>query len=85
MVAHSPDAEFPEIGQILAHLRAVDAAGFGQGVGGNDFHIVAGEIFKHLHVGGKTLDGGAGNVFAFGLSDHVRCLIARSKSVNVDL
>ena len=85
MVAHSPDAEFPEIGQILAHLRAVDAAGFGQRVGGNDFHIIAGKIFKHLHVGCKTLDGGAGNVFAFGLSDHVRCLIAWSRFVNVDL
>ena len=70
MIAHAADAEFAKIGQVLTHLGAIDSARLGQGIGGNDLHIIAGKVFKHLHVCGQALNGCARDVFAFRLVSH---------------
>ena len=70
MIADAAYAEFPEVGEILADLRTVDAACLSQGVGGNDLHIVADIIFQNLNVGRQALYGGSGNVFAFRRIEH---------------
>ena len=65
VVTHPTDAEFAEIGEVLAYLRGVDVAGFGQRAGGDDLYTVALHAFEHLHVDRQPTDGGSGDTFAF--------------------
>lgn len=71
IVAHATYAKFAKIGQILADLGAIDAAGLGQWGGGYDFGSVSGEIFKNLDIGSKALNGCSGDASCFGRCFHI--------------
>jgi len=45
-IAHPPDAEFPEVSQVLADLGGIDAAFLGQLVRGDDFDPFLGQGLK---------------------------------------
>jgi hypothetical protein len=65
VVSHAPDAELAEIRQIFSYLRGVDRADAGQVLRGDYLGAVPLEVFQDLDVDRQTLDGGAGDVFAF--------------------
>ena len=64
-IAHPPDAELPEVSQVLADLGRVDAALLGQLVRGDDLHPFLGQGLKIAGVNGQTGNGGSGNFGEF--------------------
>ena len=65
VIADAAHAEFAEIGEVLADLGGVDAAGARQEFRGDHLGTLALEGLQHLDIHGQALDGSLWDVFAF--------------------
>ena len=76
IIPYAPDAEYAEVGKVLANMGCDYVTGPGQAFGGNNLHTFLVHGFKNLQIGGETLNGGAGDMYVFRGHVHYFSLVA---------